>query len=496
MTLSHSLTGTCDTPWPEHARRLVEHLNSRGLRTAVARDTGLKQQAVTVTAQQMDVEHSVGRTVFLLPAPRQDALHWQWPRPLRHAGTGARWFQPFCPASAPAAAAEKIAAAIHADVRARARLEHASLGMTGSEAAERQILDSVGRPLHTLVYRLLRVLSSTQRTVEDPALLHRLFEMDHLAMRTLRGLERIAVLSGATARQLPEPLPLSTVMRQATAQVEHYSRVRIPPPGIEVDLPSDVAPEITLLLAELVENATWFCPPGSDVQLTAAATEAGARIEITDRGLPMSSEKRDLLNRLLAEPHSVSLRDQIIAGPLGLLVVARLASTHGVKVRLHPHNGGGTCAVVDLPEALLLAPQPPDLVAEHPPASAPAMPPAQVPKTSRAAAGQVAGPNPLIPAGTAPAAANADEPYEHRHPGDSASADVENASAPSAPPPLPRRSRGRHAADAHAARWLEPTAEVPPQAAAARTAEPVADFLQGLQEQSTDSEEDSPPSAD
>ncbi|WP_344907754.1 sensor histidine kinase [Actinomadura meridiana] len=284
-------------------------------------------------------------------------LAWHWERPLVGYRHPVRWFQPFCPAGTPDRAADAIVASLAARARAHAFLAHAPFASAGGDANERELLDSAARPVHALVYRLLEVLAATQRGVEDPALLRQLFAIDHLGMRTLRALERLGVLGGATARRLPEPLPLSTVMRQAAAQVEHYRRVRIPPTGIDVDVPQDAAPELGLLLAELIENATRFSHPDTDVLVTVAATSGGVRIEVADRGLSMAPDKRAALNRLLAQPDEASPRDQIITGTIGVLVVAILAQRNDVRVVLNPGADAGTRAVVELPDTVLLTPR-------------------------------------------------------------------------------------------------------------------------------------------
>lgn len=435
----------------EHARELVDRLASRGLRASGDPHRGSPAGGMAVAAQRVDVHPYAGRLVVLLPDLRDPReLVWNWPRLYAgHEHTGAHWFQPFGPAWAYDAVADTVVAAIDADVRRRRRdagQGRALPARPDGEAGERQVLDSVGRPLHKLVYRQVVALDAAQRNVEDPALLRRLYEIDHLAMRTLRGLERIAVLGGAMARQLPEPLSLATVMRQAAAQVEHYSRVRIPPPGIDVELPRDAAPEITLLLAELIENATRFSPPGTEVLLTASSVgSAGLRIEITDRGLPMPQDQRAALNRLLADPGSAVLRDQIIGNRIGLLVVARLAERHRLRVALHPRTGGGTRAVVELPESLLLESRLP-LLSPAPTARVitGVIEPAAEPVTGPAPAQPA---KPVAPAKPVEPVEAADAPLPHRRAKPEAGtepAPPTTDSAAGGPPPLPRRAAGAH----------------------------------------------------
>lgn len=347
----------------EHARELAGRLTCRGLRASAAPLVGSPAGAMAVAAQRVDVHPVVGRLVVLLPGPRDPGeLYWHWQRPFPGRQWGARWFQPFRPATEPEAAADAVAGAIDSDVRDRARSAHvgAAVPGRGDAAFEEQFLTRLGRPLHLLVYRTLALLDSVEREVEDTLLLHELFKIDHLTTRALRGLERQAVLGGATARQVNEALTLAKVMRQAVAQIEHYQRVRVqvPPPHVDADLPGYAGPEITLMLAELVENATKFSPPDSVVRMAVVPAPSGVGIEITDRGLPMTADTYAALNRLLADPDSVSLRDQIIAGPIGLLVVSKLARRHRIQVALHPAAPEGTRAVVTLPAALLKAPRP------------------------------------------------------------------------------------------------------------------------------------------
>ncbi|MEU8804798.1 ATP-binding protein [Spirillospora sp. NPDC048819] len=345
----------------EHARELAGRLAKRGLRASDAPDIGTPAGVMTVAAQRVDVHPYVGRLVVLLPSPRDtEALYWHWQRPYSgRRWIGARWFQAFCPATEPNQAADAIVGAIKADMRARSRSAHIPAAQTGGDAEfEREFLIRAGRPLHLLVYRTLALLDSVEKEVEDTVLLHELFKVDHLTTRTLRGLERLAVLGGTTARKVNAPLKLATVMRQAVAQIEHYRRVRVqvPPPQVVADLPGYAGPEITLLLAELVENATKFSPSDTQVQMAAVPAPTGVTIEITDQGpLPMSADTYTALNRLLADPGTVSLREQIVAGPIGLLVASRLAQRHGVQVTLHPAEPEGTRATVTLPASLLMA---------------------------------------------------------------------------------------------------------------------------------------------
>ncbi|MBO2464003.1 hypothetical protein [Actinomadura violacea] len=107
----------------EAARQLMARLETRGLRASGPWEQTESQLAVS--AQCVDVEPYIGRTVWLLTPPGVEPaeLFWHWERPRRNklGYPVGRWFQPFCPA----AATERAAAAIHrvvlADIARRAR---------------------------------------------------------------------------------------------------------------------------------------------------------------------------------------------------------------------------------------------------------------------------------------------------------------------------------------------------------------------------------------
>ncbi|MBA9002825.1 sensor histidine kinase [Thermomonospora cellulosilytica] len=239
------------------------------------------------------------------------------------------------------------------------RLESLGARASGSSEPEREVLVSIGRRLHALVGRALAALTSLERQVEDPDLLYELYRIDHLVTQSRRVAARLAVLGGETARRGTEPVVLATVLRQAVAEVEHYERVRVVLPRTKLALPGYAGPDVTLLLAELVENATRFSPPQTQVLMRTAQTPEGLAIEIEDRGLSMSAERLATMNRLLAAPEKVDVRRQLKQGQIGLLVAARLARRHDIRIELRPVEDGGTQARVLVPGNLLAPPKQP-----------------------------------------------------------------------------------------------------------------------------------------
>ncbi len=105
-------------------------------------------------------------------------------------------------------------------------------------------------------------------------------------------------------------------------------------------------------LAELLENATRFSPPGSQVVVTGRAVRGGseALIEIEDAGIGMSDDALAKPNEQLAVPTAGEL---LVSRRMGLLVISTLAQRHGIRVALAESERGGTVARVWLPEDLV-----------------------------------------------------------------------------------------------------------------------------------------------
>lgn len=208
--------------------------------------------------------------------------------------------------------------------------------------------------MQSIAHRAIGMLDEIESKVEDPDLLKGLFTVDHLTTLMRRQSESLAVIGGsASRRQWNRPVGMQEVLRAAVAEVEHYSRVKIVPPAEGV-LRGNAVSDVIHLIAELIENATKFSPPGCQVLLRAQAVQAGIAVEVEDRGLGMTSRDQEDKNRLLAEPGQaeIALGD----GRIGLYVVAVLASQHGIRVQLRPSIYGGVLAVIILPPHLLASP--------------------------------------------------------------------------------------------------------------------------------------------
>ncbi|WP_240509859.1 sensor histidine kinase [Streptomyces malaysiense] len=302
--------------------------------------------------------------------------------------------------------------AVTAVVRAAQLSSHA-----GSEQ-KLEVFVNLARRLQSLVHREISILDDLEHEIEDPDLLKGLFHVDHLATRIRRHAENLAVLGGAVSRrQWSNPVSMTEVLRSAIAEVEQYSRVKLVPP-VDGELRGHAVADVIHLLAELIENATVFSAPGTQVLLRAGLVTSGLAVEVEDRGLGMPVGEQNRMNALLADPDQVNVASLLADGRIGLYVVSQLARRHGIGVRLQSNIYGGVQAVLVVPEALLGTPQ-----AELPPQAAaprPAQLRAEPPAPTR--------PAPPVPAPMPPATTPATRTEVHTH---------------GEPPPLPVRGTHR-----------------------------------------------------
>ncbi|MFJ1751503.1 nitrate- and nitrite sensing domain-containing protein [Kitasatospora sp. NPDC088134] len=209
---------------------------------------------------------------------------------------------------------------------------------------------NLARRSQVLLHRQLTLLDTMERRTEDPRELEDLFRLDHLTTRMRRHAEGLIILSGGSpGRAWRKPVRMVDVVRAAVGEVEDYARVIVRPfPGTGL-LGSAVA-DVTHLIAELVENATVFSPPQTQITVQGEVVAHGFCLEIDDRGLGLSEQHLADINQRLAVEQEFDLAD---TDRLGLFVVSRLARRHGIRVHLRPSPYGGTSAVVLIPRELL-----------------------------------------------------------------------------------------------------------------------------------------------
>ncbi|NKY98732.1 sensor histidine kinase [Nocardiopsis alborubida] len=205
----------------------------------------------------------------------------------------------------------------------------------------------------SLLQRQLQLLDRVEREEEDPDLLESLFQLDHLATRGRRHAENLIILGGAQpGRRWRHPVPLVDILRGAISETEEYTRVRLTSVP-DLSLSGAAVADVIHMLAELVENATAYSPPHTQVTIATESVPKGVAVEIEDRGLGMTEEVLTSSNRTLSEAPEFDVMTSGGDSRLGLFVVARLAAKHDIRVQLRHSPYGGTRAVVLVPGALV-----------------------------------------------------------------------------------------------------------------------------------------------
>ncbi|MEV0702440.1 sensor histidine kinase [Saccharopolyspora sp. NPDC050389] len=206
---------------------------------------------------------------------------------------------------------------------------------------------NLARRSQTLVQRQLALIDRLEQDEQDPDQLSSLFELDHLATRMRRNNENLLILGGTDlTRRMMRPVPLNEVLGAAVSEVEQYARVAV------VDAPDlaiqgRVVNDFVHLVAELLENATVFSNPDTEVTVRTAYRRQELVIEIRDRGVGIDASEIDEINDRLTRPPEI---DVAVSRRMGLFVVGQLARRHDIGVELHNNDNleGGVTATVHL----------------------------------------------------------------------------------------------------------------------------------------------------
>jgi signal transduction histidine kinase len=228
----------------------------------------------------------------------------------------------------------------------------AAVGQARLRQGISDIFRNLARRSQSLLHRQLTLLDGMERRATDPDELEDLFRIDHLTTRMRRHAESLIILSGdAPARGWRRPVPFVDVLRAAVAEVEDYTRIKVTADtGAAISGPA--VADVIHLIAELAENAVTFSPPNTPVQVSGDVVGRGFAVEIEDRGLGLSDERRAELNKLLDDPPAFDLSG---SDQLGLFVASQLARKHNIKVSLRASPYGGTTAIVLIPQSLVVS---------------------------------------------------------------------------------------------------------------------------------------------
>ncbi len=229
---------------------------------------------------------------------------------------------------------------------------HEQAVLLAGEQARLQL--QVSDMFETLSRRSRSLIDQLERDEQDPQRLAKLFRLDHLAARMRRNGANLLVLAGTNVpHEQGEPVPVTAVINAAASEVEDYTRVAIVA-APDTEIHGSIAGDLVHMMAELLDNALRYSPPSSEVQVSALHEPNGALIiEVSDGGLGMTEADLRMANSRLRSGGEVNT---YTARHMGLFVVGRLATQHGLVVRLRDTVAGdpesGTTAGIYVPAEL------------------------------------------------------------------------------------------------------------------------------------------------
>ncbi|HEX9053102.1 MAG TPA: HAMP domain-containing sensor histidine kinase [Anaeromyxobacter sp.] len=265
------------------------------------------------------------------------------------------------------AAARRLGAG---DLSARADLaargEVGALGRAFDEMAarlealvrgERELLANVSHELRTPLARMRVALELAAEGDRERARAHLaeigadLSELDALIEVVLTAARLDARGAGAwpIAR---DPLDLGAVVRDAAGRFREAHPGRALEVEVDPSAPaaSGDAALLRRLLAILLDNAAKYSDPPAPIRLALRAGEAGAALEVTDRGVGVDPADLPRLFTPFFRTERSRARGTSGTG-LGLVLARRIAEAHGGTIRARSAPGEGTAFRVELPAA-------------------------------------------------------------------------------------------------------------------------------------------------
>ena len=140
-------------------------------------------------------------------------------------------------------------------------------------------------------------------------------------------------------------LAVATAITISLHEHEEAPRIAFQGPSIPVRVRGD-PDRIAQVLANLLDNAVKYSPPGSPIDVALIVVGKDAEIRVTDRGVGVPDEERDML----FAPFFRTSRTRDISGTgLGLHISQRIAKQHHGKLSLESGGSAGSVFVLTLP---------------------------------------------------------------------------------------------------------------------------------------------------
>jgi two-component system, OmpR family, sensor histidine kinase KdpD len=181
-------------------------------------------------------------------------------------------------------------------------------------------------------------------------LLRTSLEEAHRLNRMVANLLDLARFRAGALKPATEPMPIEDVVESVLRRMEGVLRPFRVRTFIRPDLPLVAIDPIQVdqALTNIIENASRFSLPGSEIRVTAHGWQSRVEVRVVDEGPGIPAEERERVFEPFYKQDAGLGRG---GTGLGLAIARAVVQVHGGRIRIEGTPAGGTAVVFDLPVA-------------------------------------------------------------------------------------------------------------------------------------------------
>ncbi|PJE97924.1 ATP-binding protein [Streptomyces carminius] len=212
---------------------------------------------------------------------------------------------------------------------------------------------SVARTLQALANKQQMAVTDMLARHDSPQVLGDLQVVDHATAQILRRAQAITVVCGSYPGRQHNATPLSDVVRGAVSRILDFRRVKVFHDEGERAVVGRAVEGLVLALAELLENATRYSHPDTQVLVQFERAHNGLSVVVDDKGVGLQPGERERATRLLSGEGPVTITRLGDPPKFGFAVIGLLSARYGFEVSVTKSPYSGVRAVTFLPSTLL-----------------------------------------------------------------------------------------------------------------------------------------------